>query len=249
MDRKLGHKVSRLFLKWLAHKCKVYDLFSVSFDEAHHCYEACDAEYAQLKHRAPELWHKFLLSLANNEAGDVDTASQQAAQHTLHTECQHKEARHIKQVLGKASGGAISCIKVATADGLIEVDSQADVEHYTMDMCLAQFCLMESTPLMIEPLCSELGFLGITNATCQILAGTYQPPPGVADITHKFIATLTAPAPLGPTDLIPCQITRLISNSIGGPYVSAHPLYCLAYIMGTTKQLHGMTFSAKYMPS
>ena len=146
MDRKLGHKVSRLFLKWLAHKCEVYDLFSISFDEAHHHYKQCDAKYAQLKHHALELQREFLLSLASNKASDMDTASQQAAQRTLCTERQCKEARHIKQVLGKASGGAIACIKVTTADGLIEVDLQADVEHHTMDMCLAQFRLMESMP-------------------------------------------------------------------------------------------------------
>ena len=137
----------------------------------------------------------------------MDTASQWAAQCTLCTECQCKEARHIKQVLGNASGGAISHIKVTTAAGLIKVDSQADMEHHTMDMCLARFRLMESTPLMIEPLCSELAFLGITDATHKILTGTYQPPLGVADITHEFITTLAAPAPLSPTNLISCQIT------------------------------------------
>ena len=71
--------------------------------EAHCHYKECDAEYAQLKHHAPELQRKFLLSLANNEAGDMDTASQQAAQCTLCTEHQCKEARHIKHILGKAS--------------------------------------------------------------------------------------------------------------------------------------------------
>ena len=49
MDQKLGHKVSHLFLKWLARKCEVYDLFIISFDEAHHHYKECNAEYAQLK--------------------------------------------------------------------------------------------------------------------------------------------------------------------------------------------------------
>ena len=83
MDQKSGHKVSHIFLKWLAHKCKVYDLFSVSFDEAQCQFEECDAEYAQLKCRALELRCKFLISLATNEAGNVDTTSQQAAQCTL----------------------------------------------------------------------------------------------------------------------------------------------------------------------
>ena len=80
---------------------------------------------------------KFLISLATNEAGNVNTASQWVVQCTLQTECQCKEAHHIKQVLNKASGGAIFCIKVSTTAGLIEVHLQAKVEHHMMDMCLA----------------------------------------------------------------------------------------------------------------
>ena len=137
MDQKLGPKVSHLFLKWLACKCKIYDLFSVSFDKAQCWFKECDAKYLQLKCHALELRHKFLISLANYEAGNVDTASQWAVQRTLQTECQCKEAHHIRQVLGKASGVAISCIKVSTTAGLIKVDLQAKVEHHMMDMCLA----------------------------------------------------------------------------------------------------------------
>ena len=110
-----------------------------------------------LKCHAPELRRELLIGHATNASGAVAANFQHAAQCLLHTENQHNEARHIKQVLGNAGGGAISCVSMVTDEGLIEVNTQADIEHHTMAMCLQWFCLTESTPPMIEPLCSELG--------------------------------------------------------------------------------------------
>ena len=99
------------------------------------------------------------------------------------------------------NGGAISRIEVETVDGIEEMTSQQDVENHTMNMCSARFCLTENTPPMTEPLRSELGFLGTTAAAQQILAGTYEPPPGVDAITRgEFLATLNANAPLDPVN-------------------------------------------------
>ena len=61
---------------------------------------------------------------------------------------------------------------------------------------------------MMEPLRSELGYLGTTEAARQILAGTYVPPPGVDAVTCEFLAALQATAPLDPTNRISCEITR-----------------------------------------
>jgi hypothetical protein len=62
---------------------------------------------------------------------------------------------------------------------------------------------------MMEPLRSELGYLGTTEAARQILAGTYvPPPPGVDAVTLEFLAALQATAPLDPANRISCEITR-----------------------------------------
>ena len=61
---------------------------------------------------------------------------------------------------------------------------------------------------MIEPLCSELGYLGTTSATQQILAGMYKPPPWVDDLTREFLSFLQAMAPLDLANHISCKITR-----------------------------------------
>jgi hypothetical protein len=180
----------------------------MTLEEAQQKYEECDKAYAQLKKRAPELRHEFLCSRASNATGDVEPASQKAAQQQLRTERQRREARHLRQVLGNAPGGAISKIEVATGDSFEEVSVQADVEHHTMAMCSARFRLTEDTPPMTEPLRSELGYLGITAAARQILAGTYVPPPGVDTITRQFLSALKASAPLDPANRISCEITR-----------------------------------------
>jgi hypothetical protein len=61
---------------------------------------------------------------------------------------------------------------------------------------------------MTEPLLSDLGFLGTTEASRQILAGTYVPPPGVDSLTREFLAVLQATAPLDPANRISCEITH-----------------------------------------
>jgi hypothetical protein len=49
--------------------------------------------------------------------------------------------------------------------------------------------------------------MGTTEAAKQILAGTYEPPPGVDDLTREFLAELQTTAPLDPANRISCEIT------------------------------------------
>jgi hypothetical protein len=208
VHRKQGQKVSISLLRRTARKCGIPNALCVSFAEAQHQFALCDQEYAHLKRRAPELRLEFLRSRASNETGDISPDSQKAAQHQLRHERQCYEAQHLRQVLGNARGGAISRIEVVQGEVILEVSDQHDVERYTMEMCEARFCLTENTPPMTEPLCSNLGFLGTTVAAQQILAGTYEPAPGVDDETQQFFAELQATAPLDPANRISCTITR-----------------------------------------
>jgi hypothetical protein len=61
---------------------------------------------------------------------------------------------------------------------------------------------------MTAPLVHDLGYMGTTKAARQILEGTYEPPPGVDDLTRQFFAELQATAPLDPANRISCEITR-----------------------------------------
>jgi hypothetical protein len=60
---------------------------------------------------------------------------------------------------------------------LTHYSDQPNVEHVIMDTNSKQFCLMETTPLMQEPLVGLLCYLGNTEAARQILEGTFICPP------------------------------------------------------------------------
>jgi hypothetical protein len=53
-----------------------------------------------------------------------------------------------------------------------------------------RFSQSESTPPMVEPLISDLGYLGDTTAAEEILAGTYKIPSGIDQYTVKLINEL-----------------------------------------------------------
>jgi hypothetical protein len=129
--------VSTLLLQRTARKCGITDPFTISLEEAKQQLEACEKSYAELRRRAPELRREFLQGLAKNESGDTEPKSQQAAHRLLHVEHQRSEARHLRQVLGRATGGAISRVSFVLEDDVIEVDTQVEVESHTMAECLA----------------------------------------------------------------------------------------------------------------
>jgi hypothetical protein len=49
------------------------------------------------------------------------------------------------------------------------------------------------TPMMQEPLLSDFGYLGMTQAADAVLDGTYVPPPAVDEMTKKFLSHLKRP--------------------------------------------------------
>ena len=72
----------------------------------------------------------------------------------------------------------------------------------------ARFCMTENTPPLQDPLLSDLGYLGVTDASRQILAGTYACPPGVDDFTKDFLSCLQFSQNVSPDDKIQTSITK-----------------------------------------
>jgi hypothetical protein len=98
-----------------------------------------DAEYDALKRHAPKHRYEFLCDRATNKSGDVPPATQKAARQLLTQEKQRSEARHLKRVLAKVQGGAITRIEVLEDNTYVEKTAQEDLEHHMMAMCLACF--------------------------------------------------------------------------------------------------------------
>jgi hypothetical protein len=75
-------------------------------------------------------------------------------------------------------------------DKPIRITDQPTMEQRIMENNSRRFRLTESTPPMQEPLISQLGYLGNTEAASQILNGTFVCPPELETETQLFISAL-----------------------------------------------------------
>jgi hypothetical protein len=91
----------------------------------------------KLKRHAPTHHYKFLCDRASNKLGEVSVAAQKAARRMLRQEKQRSDARHLKRILAKVQGGAITRIKVSEDGTYMEKTDRAEVELHTMAMCCA----------------------------------------------------------------------------------------------------------------
>ena len=89
-----------------------------------------------------------------------------------------------------------------------EFSDKRRVEQAIMQSNAARFCLTEDTPPLQDPLLSDLSYLGITEASKQILAGTYVCPPRVDDFTRDFLSCLQISQNIPPGDGIHTSITK-----------------------------------------
>jgi hypothetical protein len=91
----------------------------------------------------------------------------------------------------QTSNGAVDWIEMEGDNG--DVVATQIMDQPTMEQCIMEnnsrrFRLTESTPPMQEPLVSQLGYLGNTEAASQILNGTYVCPPELETETQLFIS-------------------------------------------------------------
>ncbi len=131
---------------------------------------------------------EFLCNWAQDKA--LPTAVQKWAKQALGHKCQQDNARHIKHLQGKQRAGAVTKVDIHQGDDYFEYEDQATVERLIMENNSAHFHLTEDTPLMMEPLLLELGYLANTEVAERILAGNYIYPPGTDQYTWEFLKYL-----------------------------------------------------------
>jgi hypothetical protein len=147
VKKREGRRVSAAMIKRKARQYGIQCPLSVTLAQAKARFKAADTEYDALKQHALAHRYEFLCNRAANKSGDVSEAAQKAARRLLTQEKQRSEARHLKRVLAKVQGGAITRIEVMENGSYVEKTNQADVEHHTMAMCSDRFRLTENTPL------------------------------------------------------------------------------------------------------
>ena len=117
----------------------------------------------------------------------------------IRVENQRAAFRRIRHLKGLTKANSVRRIEVPTVDSngnkTTELwEDQAGVEAGLRECLCERFTLTHDTPPLQEPLRSDLGLLGTTEAAKQILEGTYECPEGVDEFTRDFLTVLQCPA-------------------------------------------------------
>ena len=198
MQRRQGKERNSAWIKRRAYSLRIVCPLSITLTQATQLFRESRRNYRKLKPRAPALRQQWLTDKVTSPHSTRQEVKE--AKRQIRAEEQRDTARQIKRAMGKAQAGSIARVEVEVThpgcNTIIETyESQEAVEAAIIENNTTRFRLTENTPPMQEPLVSELGFEGTTEAAEQILAGTYVCPPGTDQYTRLFLEALQAPDP------------------------------------------------------
>ena len=192
LRQRSGRRVCSRLIRRKAHACGITCPLSISRSQARKNFVKADARYRSLKPKAPDTREAWLVKRTRDPTLDDD--AQKRASRMLRIERQRQSNRHLRRVQGTLRSGSVSKVEELNENGEPVIrEGQEEVEQAVMANNEARFRLTENTPPMTEPLRSELGFLGNTEAARQILNGTYECPPEVDEYTKAFLAQIQVP--------------------------------------------------------
>jgi hypothetical protein len=109
-------------------------------------------------------------------------------------EQQRRDARIIRRASSKLQSGGLTSVVAPDSQGnWVELTKKEDIERALCAENALRFNQAKDTPLLQEPLFSEVGPLGIGPASQAILDGTYDPPPGTDPWAVKLLPHLAMP--------------------------------------------------------
>jgi hypothetical protein len=163
--------------------------------------------YRKLKKEAPQLRATWLEEVAAARSAEGKTTLAQELKNLSLREQQRRDARLIKQSMSANSRKGLSSIEIKDAKGnWIDVIDQSSIESELLMELRTRFNQATGTPFQSEPLLSEVGSLGTTEKSQQILQGTYEPPEHTDEWARKLIPFLSQVIPTeDPTDITPEQ--------------------------------------------
>jgi hypothetical protein len=186
--RHAGRKFSLKKIKRLEKKHKIQDAMGYTVHEVEAKIRDTMKVYKTQKKEARMLRTTFLQGKASAMAEENNTAVEKILKQLVDHELQRTAARRIKATLGKLTSGSVTKVDVEQEDGrMIEETTKEGIERACMEENEKKYRQTEASPCMQEPLCSELGYLGISESCNQILAGTYQPPEGTNIYTRELL--------------------------------------------------------------
>ena len=187
--RKLGRKFSLKKIRRLEKKHNIQNPLQLPLAAIERNIKITMTLHKQQKREAQELRTTFIQGKASAMAEENNTAVEKILKQLLDHEMQRTSARRIKAAQGKLSGGSVTKIDIEHENGQVEeITTKEGIERACMDENEIKYRQTQNTPCMQEPLLSELGYLGTSEACEKILDGSYQPPRGTNTYTRELLA-------------------------------------------------------------
>jgi len=148
----------------------------------------CLAELVSLRRRAPELRVKFLRERLDAAKEREDPKAIHGIRRILRREAIRKRWRKVKFTVNPEAGGAVTRVKVPSPGGASVFATKEGVESQAGPRMNGRFRLGRRAPICADDrLHQDFGFLGDTEATRQVLEGTYAFPEGIDPHTKMLL--------------------------------------------------------------
>jgi hypothetical protein len=151
-------------------------------------------QYYTLKKRSKELRETHLESLASALASAGNLVKQNVLKQLRHRESQRATAKKIKFIQGKLNRSSTIIVTETLEDGtVIDITDKRGMEKAIIHSNKKKFKQSFSTPFYNHPYNKIFGYLGLTKASGQVLAGTYIPPATASSHVKDFLQHVAMP--------------------------------------------------------
>jgi hypothetical protein len=193
LKKRKGVKISNKRIRRFAKKVGIRNVHSYNLPQVSDKLDQAFKEYKSAKKNAAVWRDGFLESLAEARSEKNGTSTELEMKKLKQVLFQKRTARNVKRMRRKLGQNATTQLYVTENHVRRLVSDKIGMETACFVENDSRFSQSESTPPMMEPLLSDLGYLADTQAAEEILAGTYTIPSGVDEYTAKLIKELRTP--------------------------------------------------------
>jgi hypothetical protein len=185
---KMGNKNNMKHIQRLENKTNIQGSRSTNLQEAKMCRSKAYSSYWEIKKKAKELRLTFLQSKASDLAQANDLEEENVYTQLIAREAQRNTARKIKFVLNRNNPGGVTKVSLRNERGQWEeTTSKEAIEKGCAQENELKYRQTENTPCMSGQLVHDLGYLGNTSASQDILDGVYNPNHDINTYTREFL--------------------------------------------------------------
>lgn len=185
---KMGSKHNMKHIGRLEKKTGIQGSRDTTLTEAKEQRSKAYTTYWELKKQAKELRMTFLQTKARDIAQTNNLEEDNVYNQLITREAQRSTARKIKYVLHRTNGGGVTKVSLRNDSGHWEETTvKEDIETGCAQENASKYRQTENTPCMQGQLVQDLGYLGNTPSSQEILDGLYQPPPDIGPYTREFL--------------------------------------------------------------